>query len=92
MSDEKRVALTADEIAALKYAAERGLALPDWLVTEGAKYYRPHRLTREQFDDYAARLSLYDQHAAAESLAKIKTWVTILGILSIIGIVLTILF
>lgn len=92
MNEEKRIALTADEVAALKYCDERGLALPDWLTQEGEKYYRPHRFTREQFEDYAERLRLYDSHASAEALAKIKTWITVLGVLTIIGIVLSLLF
>lgn len=92
MADEKRDALTADEVAALKYCAERGRALPDWLTQEGEKYFRPHRFTPEQFADYAARLQLYDQHVTAEGMAKVKTWLTILGILAIVDLVIALLF
>ena len=91
MNDEKRDALTADEIAALKYCAERGRALPDWLTEDGGRYVRPHRLTPEQFADYAERLRLYDAHVSAEALRKVKTWITILGILSILGILVSFL-
>ena len=91
MAEEKRVTLTAEEVSALRYCDDRGLALPAWLQSAGTGYTRPARLTPEQFEDYAARLSLYDQHAAAEALQKVKTWITVLGVLAVIGILVSFL-
>ena len=92
MAEEKLVTLTAGEIAALKYCDDHGMTLPGWIGNDGVDYTRPAKLTPEQFKDYAACLSLYNQYAAAEALQKVKTWITVLGILAIIGIIVSFLF
>ena len=92
MADVKKVQLTSDEVAALRYAQDRGYALPTWVSAEGGKYYRPASLTGEEFSYYATALNLYNQHSAVEALASIKKWVAILGAIVIVGIVLAILF
>lgn len=84
--------LTSTEEAVLAYAQQRGLNVPDCIVKQDGKLLRPERYTAEQNAEYASLLSLYVQHEQSESLGRIRTWVTVLGVITILGVVLNILF
>lgn len=91
MNENEKVKLTSGEVAALKYAQDRGAALPSWLTAEGTNYFRPRTLTPEQFAEYARYLELYNTSQQAEKLASIKSWVTFMGVIALIGVIASIL-
>lgn len=84
--------LTNTEEAVLAYAQQRGLNVPDCITKKDGKLLRPDRYTPEQNAEYASLLSLYVLHEQSENLGRIRTWVTVLGVISVLGVVLNIVF
>ena len=91
MNETKRIAIPAADVAAMKYVQDHGGRVPAWISAANGNYYRPAELTAEQFEEYAAILRMYESHVAADALKFVKTWLVILTVLVILGLLISLL-